>query len=64
MANEPIRVAIIGTGKRSDYLYGPLLQALSETDLVAVWGHVSGRWRAPAAHPFRPSALRFLFLDR
>ena len=38
MANEPLRVAIIGTGKRSDYLYGPLLQAIAETELVAVWG--------------------------
>ncbi|GAC1562163.1 MAG: hypothetical protein NVS2B7_36310 [Herpetosiphon sp.] len=34
----PIRVAIIGTAKRSDYLYGPLLQALPDVDLVAVWG--------------------------
>lgn len=38
MANDPLRVAIIGTGARSDYLYGPLLQAMPETDLVAVWG--------------------------
>lgn len=37
--NEPIRVAIIGTGKRSDYLYGPILAALSnEVELVSVWG--------------------------
>ena len=26
--NEPIRIAIIGTAKRSAYLYGPLLKAL------------------------------------
>jgi hypothetical protein len=26
---QPLRVAIIGTAKRSDYLYGPLVQALS-----------------------------------
>ncbi len=39
MANEPLRVAIIGTGKRSDYLYGPLIQAMTdEVELVAVWG--------------------------
>ena len=34
----PLRVAIIGTAKRSDYLYGPLLQAMPEVELVAVWG--------------------------
>ena len=35
----PIRVAIIGTAKRSDYLYGPILQALPhEVELVSVWG--------------------------
>lgn len=36
---RPLRVAIVGTAKRSDYLYGPLLQALTdEVELVAVWG--------------------------
>lgn len=36
---SPLRVAIIGTAKRSDYLYGPLIQALpDEVELVAVWG--------------------------
>jgi predicted dehydrogenase len=36
---EPIRVAIIGTGKRSSYLYGPLARALPEdVRLVSVWG--------------------------
>jgi predicted dehydrogenase len=35
----PIRVAIIGTGKRSSYLYAPLLQGLrDEVELVGVWG--------------------------
>jgi len=35
----PLRVAIIGTAKRSDYLYGPLIKALSEeVELVSVWG--------------------------
>lgn len=35
----PVRVAIIGTARRSDYLYGPLLQALpGEVELVAIWG--------------------------
>ena len=37
--NTPLRVAIIGTGKRSDYLYGPIVRALpQEVELVAVWG--------------------------
>ena len=37
--HEPIRVAIIGTAKRSDYLYGPILKALyPDVELVSVWG--------------------------
>ena len=36
---QPLRVAIIGTAKRSEYLYGPLIQALpEEVKLVGVWG--------------------------
>jgi predicted dehydrogenase len=36
---RPLRAAIIGTAKRSDYLYGPMLKALpDEVELVAVWG--------------------------
>ncbi len=36
---EPMRVAIIGTSARSDYLYGPILQALpDDVLLVSVWG--------------------------
>ena len=36
---QPLRVAIIGTGKRSDYLYGPIIQALpEEVELISVWG--------------------------
>ena len=36
---QPLRVAIIGTGRRSNYLYGPILAALSgEVELVSVWG--------------------------
>ena len=42
--NNPTKVAIIGTGRRSGYLYGPLLHALEDTELVAVWG----RRAAPA----------------
>ena len=35
----PLRVAIIGTAARSEYLYGPILRALPlEVELVAVWG--------------------------
>lgn len=35
----PIRVAIIGTARRSDYLYGPIVAALPEqVELVAIWG--------------------------
>ncbi len=35
----PLRVAIIGTSSRSDYLYGPLLRALpDEVEVVSVWG--------------------------
>ena len=36
--NERMRIAIIGTAKRSSYLYGPLLKAMPEVELVAVWG--------------------------
>lgn len=39
MNQRPLRVAIIGTAKRSDYLYGPLIRALSaDVELVSVWG--------------------------
>ena len=35
----PLRVAIIGTARRSDYLYGPIVQALpDDVELVGVWG--------------------------
>jgi predicted dehydrogenase len=44
--SQPIRVAIIGTAKRSSYLYGPLLKALpEEVELVAVWGRNTGAAR-------------------
>jgi len=39
--NEPIRIAIIGTAKRSSYLYGPLLKAMPEVELVSVWGRTA-----------------------
>ncbi len=38
-SKDPIRVCLIGTAARSDYLYGPILKALaSEVSLVSVWG--------------------------
>ena len=42
MSKHPLRVAIIGTAKRADYLYGPLIKALPEdVELVSVWGRSS-----------------------
>ncbi|MCJ7702337.1 MAG: Gfo/Idh/MocA family oxidoreductase [Anaerolineales bacterium] len=39
MKPTPLRVAIIGTAKRSDYLYGPLIKAIpDQVELVSVWG--------------------------
>ncbi|MBI1881618.1 MAG: Gfo/Idh/MocA family oxidoreductase [Chloroflexi bacterium] len=38
-AQQPLRVAIIGTAARSDYLYGPILKALpAEVELASIWG--------------------------
>ncbi len=37
-SQQSIRVAIIGTSARSDYMYGPLLRALPGVELVSVWG--------------------------
>ena len=37
--SRPLRVALVGTSARSDYLYGPLVRGLpQDTQLVAVWG--------------------------
>ena len=42
MSKHPLRVAILGTAKRSDYLYGPLIKALPEdVELVSIWGRSS-----------------------
>src|SRR5690349_20230908 len=39
VAREPVRVAIVGTAARSDYLYGPLLKCMpGHVELVSVWG--------------------------
>lgn len=46
---EPLRVAIIGAGKRSSYLYGPLLRAMPDVRLVAVWGRSAERAQALGA---------------
>jgi predicted dehydrogenase len=47
---SPLRVAIIGTAKRSDYLYGPLIKALPEqVELVSVWGRSEGSVRKLSA---------------
>ncbi|HHE73335.1 MAG TPA: Gfo/Idh/MocA family oxidoreductase [Chloroflexi bacterium] len=36
---RPLRVAIVGTARRSGYMYGPILKALpDEVELVSVWG--------------------------
>lgn len=42
-----IRFAIVGTSKRSDYLYGPLLTTLADdVELVGVWGRSETKARA------------------
>src|SRR5512142_1579279 len=44
--NERIRFAIIGTGKRSDYLYAPLLKLLDKhVELVGIWGRSEDKVR-------------------
>jgi len=35
---SPIRVAIVGTSRRSAHFYGPVLKLLPGVELVAVWG--------------------------
>lgn len=44
---QPVRVTIIGTAKRSNYMYGPLIKALpEEVELVSVWGRsADSTWR-------------------
>jgi predicted dehydrogenase len=45
--NDRIRFVIIGTGKRSDYLYAPLLNNLKEdVEFVGVWGRSEDKARA------------------
>ncbi len=45
MATDPVRIAIIGTAARSSYLYGPLLKAMPEVELVSVWGRTAEKAR-------------------
>ena len=43
---DPVRVCLVGTAARSDYLHGPLLKALpEEVSLVSVWGRSEGSAR-------------------
>lgn len=42
-STTPMRVAIIGTAKRSAYMYGPILRGLpADVELVSVWGRSEG----------------------
>jgi predicted dehydrogenase len=46
MTKSPLRVAIIGTARRSDYLYGPIIANMpDEVELVGVWGRSDGSAR-------------------
>jgi len=43
---SPLRVVLLGTAARSDYLYGPIIQALPEqVQLVGVWGRTAASAR-------------------
>ena len=45
-SRTPVRVAIVGTARRSSYMYGPILKGLSgEVELVSVWGRSAGSAR-------------------
>ena len=46
MSSSPIRVCLVGTAARSDYLYGPILKALpGHVALISVWGRSAGSAR-------------------
>lgn len=36
--NNNLRIAIIGTGRRSSYIYAPIIRDMQGVELVAVWG--------------------------
>ena len=45
--SDRLRFAIVGAGKRSNYLYAPLLELLKEdVEIVGVWGHSDEKARA------------------
>jgi predicted dehydrogenase len=45
--SDRIRFAIVGAGKRSDYIFGPLLTLLKDdVELVGVWGRSEAKARA------------------
>jgi predicted dehydrogenase len=47
MTQSPLRVAIVGTSRRSDYMYGPMVKVLAgELELVSVWGRRAESARA------------------
>jgi predicted dehydrogenase len=46
---DPLRVAIIGTGRRSSYLYAPLLRAMPQVQLASVWNRSAEKAQALGA---------------
>ncbi len=46
---EPVRIALIGTSRRTSYLYWPLLRAMPEVKLVSIWGRSADKARALGA---------------
>ena len=66
-SKQPLRVAIIGTAARSDYLYGPILKALPEEvewfpfgaaapTRLASWGKAWGPWYTDLERLIRETA--------
>jgi len=56
-SRTPLRVAIIGTARRSDYLYGPIVQALPE-DVELVGDSASVIHQAMGTRKCRDPAMR------
>lgn len=46
---DPLRVALIGAGRRSAHLYAPLLRAMPQVQLVSVWSRTAERAQALGA---------------
>lgn len=46
---DPLRVALIGAGRRSAHLYAPLLRAMPQVQLVSVWSRSAERAQALGA---------------